>query len=310
MKISIVFLYALTVLNAETMFSRTQMMMGTFAQIELPQSQSKFIQRGFERLKSVELALSSYNKNADIYRLNHALHVKLQADTYEALLKSYRYFHESNGYFNITIGSITKGLYHFGEEEQIPSPTAVKNAVVDMDGLTFDRHSAQIKEGMKIDLGGMGKGFGIDKVHELYQKEKIRNGKISLSGDIRCLGQCNISIVDPFSPNQTQKLYKTKKRGLGVTTSGNYRRFVKTKKHHHLINPKTHLQAKDIVSITLIGVLSNSDLDAYATAASVMSLQQAILFLNQFQIAYIIYTSKEEEISSANLKEFVTTLAY
>lgn len=78
------------------------------------------IQQALDRLKDVGLALSSYDPRTDIYRLNHDLNTAIQNDTYEVLLRSIRYYAESDGRFNIAIGSITKGLYHFGEDEKIP----------------------------------------------------------------------------------------------------------------------------------------------------------------------------------------------
>ena len=64
-----------------------------------------------------------------------------------------------------------------------------------------------------------------------------------------------------------------------ISTSGNYRRYVQNSDYNHLINPKTRASQKTFASISLISDrYSNSDLDAYATAASVMPKQKPSLF--------------------------------
>lgn len=281
-------------------------MMGTYAELCAPAKHSDVIRQGFERLKAVELALSSYDPRADIYRLNRDRNVTLQPDTYEALLKSIRYYHESGGAFNIAIGSVTRGLYRFGErDERIPSSEALLKADTDLNGLVFDAETAEIEAGIRLDLGGMGKGFGVDKAYRIYRQHGVVEGKIALSGDIRCIGTCEIAVTDPFRPEGIIASMKSVHPGLGISTSGNYRRYVRFKEHHHLIDPETKKPAEGFASVTLLGYLSNADLDAYATAASVMQVEEALSFLKRFDIAFLLYTTDRRQIRSNNLDAFV-----
>ena len=149
---------------------RTQVMMGTYVTISLEKEQMEHSKAVFERLKKVEMALSSYDPQAEIYRLNHEHETEISPDTYEALQLSAHYYKQTNGYFDITIGSITKGLFHFGEDERIPSQKELLDAKVDFKGLHFTKIKAWTDEGVKVDLGGMGKGFGVDKAVELLKR--------------------------------------------------------------------------------------------------------------------------------------------
>ena len=126
-KVLILLLVSTFTLFAQT---RSQVIMGTFCSISLEDNRSKHIQEGFELLKTIELSLSSYDKNAKVYRLNHK--EKILSDEYldEVLKKSREMYQESNGYFDITIGSVTKGLYHFGEKGQVPSQEALEKASI------------------------------------------------------------------------------------------------------------------------------------------------------------------------------------
>jgi thiamine biosynthesis lipoprotein len=281
--------------QAEELVTRTQVMMGTYVSISLPKEQIGLSNALFTRLKEVELALSSYDPAAEIYRLNRDHEVSISRDTYETLSLCSRYYKETQGYFDITVGSITKGLFHFGEEERVPHASELKKAAVNFKGLHFNAQRAWSEEGIVVDLGGMGKGFGVDKAAELLRAQGIKKGIVALSGDIFCLHACEMAVQDPFSENVLAS-FTMAQHNTSISTSGNYRRFVKSREHNHLINPKTHSSQQEFASITLLSAqLGNSDLDAYATAASVMPKEKALRFLDALnEVGYLILTNDKK----------------
>ncbi|MDF1880400.1 FAD:protein FMN transferase [Sulfurimonas sp. MAG313] len=270
-------------------------MMGTYISVSLPKDKLSLSSLAFKRLKKVELALSSYDKNAEIYKLNHERKTLISKDTYEAFSLCKKYYKQSNGFFDISIGSITKGLFHFGQKERVPSEAEFLNARIDFKGLHFNTKEAWIKEGVKIDLGGMGKGFGVDKAVEVLKAKGAQKAVVALSGDIFCFHKCKMSIQDPFSDGLLAS-FKMAQPNTSISTSGNYRRFVKNKNYNHLINPKTKHSQTIFASITLISrKYSNADLDAYATAASVMPKIQAFSFLKKMHnLGYIVITRDKQ----------------
>lgn len=284
-------------------------MMGTYVTVSLEQDKLELSKAVFERLKKVEMALSSYDKNAEIYRLNHEHEVQISADTYEALSLSRSYYEKTNGYFDITIGSITKGLFHFGEEERIPTPKELLEAKIDFKGLHFTQTKAWIEEGVKVDLGGMGKGFGVDKAVQLLKEQGMSRGVVALSGDIFCLHTCEMSIQDPFSESVLARFTMAQKN-TAISTSGNYRRYVQSSQYNHLINPKTRASQKTFASISLISDrYSNSDLDAYATAASVMPKREAFAFLNSFiGLGYLVVSNDKKMMMNEAFKTLTKEL--
>ena len=280
------------------------MLMGTFATISLPKEKNKEQQKSFEILKDVEASLSSYDPKADIYKLNHNRSTHISPYSYEALLLSKRYYDESDGYFDITVGSITKELYRFGEETRLVSREELQKAKINFKGLHFDRDMAWLDKGTVIDLGGMGKGFGVDKVVLYLKEQNITQGKIALSGDIRCLDICKIAVQNPFGEDTIAK-FTTKQANTAISTSGNYRRYIESTKNNHLIDPKQQQSQQNFASITLFSHGTNSDIDAYATAASVMTVEKAIVFLKGLDIGYILMTNSAQRFVSDNLTRFV-----
>ncbi len=298
-----------TLLYAVEMVERTQMLMGTFATITLPQKKRAEQQQSFAILRAVEHALSSYDTAADIYKLNRHRTATLSPYSYEALTLSGDYYEKSNGYFDITVGAVTKALYRFGDEERLVPAAALERAKIDFKGLHFDSGRAWLDEGTLIDLGGMGKGFGIDKAAAYLREQNVTRGTLALSGDIRCLDICRMAIQDPFGAGVLAE-FTTRYPDTALSTSGNYRRYVGEKKNNHLIDPKKKRSQQGFASITLISLGSNSDIDAYATAASVMPVEEAIRFLGTLDVAYLLITNSGIRHKSDNLERYVSHFTY
>ncbi len=98
------------------------------------------------------MSLSLYNKNALLYKLNRDKKISLGDYLYEALSLSQKYYKKSDGYFDITVGKITKDLYRFGEDERVPASKELEEAKVDFLGLSFNKYEASLQSEIKIDL--------------------------------------------------------------------------------------------------------------------------------------------------------------
>jgi thiamine biosynthesis lipoprotein len=145
-------------------------------------------------------------------------------------------------------------------------------------------------------------------VAEYFNEQNITKGKVSLSGDIRCINLCELQIQSPFFEDKIILSFKSQIPNLSISTSGSYRRFVKSKKHHHLINPKTKTQADNFVSVTIFKQKDNTNADAIATAAAVMPKQKAIDFLLEQDVGFVLIQKNKTTISS-NLEPFVKSVS-
>ena len=292
-----------------SMVSRTKVGMGTFITISVGEEYKNHLENSFKIMSDVEASLSSYNPSSQIYQLNKNKEIELDFFTYEALKLSTKYYRQTDKHFDITVGSITKDLYHFGEEERVPKESELQKAKVSFKDLYISKTKAFINEGVKVDLGGMGKGYGVDKVIEYLKSQGIDKAIVSASGDIRCLGECAIHVQNPFGERYLAS-FEMESGEVGVSTSGNYNRYVKTKENNHLINPKVKKPQQNFISITLISKLPSADLDAYATAVSVMPVKLAYSFLAKQELAYIIMQNDGELRVSENISEFVKNLVF
>ncbi|ADN09081.1 FAD:protein FMN transferase [Sulfurimonas autotrophica] len=288
------------------MTQRSKVMMGTFVSVSVERGHKELIKQSFEIIKGVESSLSSYKKTSPIAKLNKNKEADLDAYSYESLKLSLQYYNETGGYFDIAVGKITKDLYHFGEKERVASSKELQKSSTSIGGLVFDKSTAYINNTIKIDLGGMGKGFGVDKVSAFLVKNSVKKAVIALSGDIRCIGTCKIAVNNPLDANQPLALFTM--NNSGVSTSGNYNRYIKSPKYNHLINPKTKQSEQNFFSVTLVSNLPSATLDAYATAVSVMPVKKAYAFLNSQPLAYIILQADKKLIVSQNIIHYISDL--
>ena len=126
-------------LYSQELQTRTQALMGTFVHITLPSQYNPQTSQSFRLIKEIEHSLSSYDSKALVYRLNLKHQVPYDDYLAETLLLSKKYYKDTHGYFDITIGSISKKLYHFGEENNtVPSKEALQQAKLNIEAIEIN----------------------------------------------------------------------------------------------------------------------------------------------------------------------------
>ncbi|HEC45254.1 MAG TPA: FAD:protein FMN transferase [Epsilonproteobacteria bacterium] len=298
-------LLTLSLWSNDALLSRTRSLMGTYVTLSLPKKNNDQISASFDLVQTIEDSLSTYDPDATLALLNKIHKVPYDHYLAEAILLSKNYYKETNGYYDISIGSISKKLYHFGEKKTYsPTQEQLKNAKLNINGIHIDKQSIKSDEGIVIDLGGMGKGYAVDKVANYLDEQNISKGAIALSGDIQCLDLCEIYLQSPFGENTFAKV-SAKKSHLSLSTSGTYRRYATKKSEHHLINPKTAAQGRAFVSVSLFTQSNNTKIDAYATAVSVMPKEEALIFLKSHKEIGYVLVEPDGNIIDGNLNDLI-----
>ncbi len=302
----ILFTFFNTLLLAEEiLLSRTRSLMGTYVTLSLPEKDNTQISASFDLIQKIEDSLSTYDPNAKLSILNQTHKIPYDRYLAEAITLSKGYYKETNGYFDITIGSISKKLYHFGEEKTCsPSKARLKSAKLNIDGIHISETNITTDDGIIVDLGGMGKGYAVDKVATYLAEQNISQGIIALSGDIQCLHRCELFLQSPFGEYTFAKI-ESKIKNLSISTSGTYRRYATKNSEHHLINPKTATPEKDFVSVSLFTHADNSKIDAYATAVSVMPKEKALDFLKKHKEIGYVLVEPDGKVIFGNLEKFL-----
>lgn len=292
--VSILFFITLTLFSSE----RMQVHMGTMISVKVDDENAS--DAVFKLFRELDDSLSTYKANSEISRLNRYGKLQLTVQTKVVLERSLEISKLTNGVFDVTIGALSHGAYHFGANERVPNKTELKRALsnVGTDKLQIKDDYAFLSRGALVDLGGIAKGYAVDLSIELLKKRGVDKAVVAASGDIGCIGACEISITDPFSPERTFATIHSALPIFAVSTSGNYERFIKNKTHNHLLNPKTGKSEQLFASVTLMDNGDNTRLDAMATAVSIMSLKDAIALLEREKICFVLVLNSGEILKS------------
>jgi thiamine biosynthesis lipoprotein len=147
-------------------------------------------------------------------------------------------------------------------------------------------------DGMRLDLGGIAKGYAVDKAVEAMQTCGAIGGMVDLGGDIRCFGaplkgrtHWVIGLQNPNSDKDIagrDVMLKLQLANGAVATSGDYQQFVliEGKRYSHIINRKTGTSTEGLSSVTIIAN-NATDADALATALSVMGAEKGLALIEK-----------------------------
>ena len=140
------------------------------------------------------------------------------------------------------------------------------------------------ERGLRIDLGGLGKGYCADSVVRALRERNVNSALIAIAGDIYALGRrpdgaaWRIGVQDPRYPDDpSRQLTVLALTDKAVSTSGNYQRFVEIqgRRYSHIIDPRTGQAADNVPSVTVIGP-DTLTTDILGTALSVMGVDEGL----------------------------------
>jgi len=283
---------------------RVQLQMGTYARVLIYGGNNKDVDAAFSEIKKLDNLLSDYNPKSEISEINNMAGekaVKVNPQVIEVLEIAKNIAFETGGVFDPTIGALTIGVYRFGREsDDEPNIENIDKAksLVNYKDLILDGDNVYLKrKGMMIDLGGIGKGYAVEKAVTVLKERGIKRGVVSLSGDLKVFGnEMEIAIKNPGSPGAIAT-FTTRGDNLAISTSGSYERSVNIQGevYHHLIVPESGKPGRNFLSLTVVLKGSSTLADAYATALFIMGKDKAIEFLdNHSEIGiFIVFPDKK-----------------
>jgi thiamine biosynthesis lipoprotein len=273
--------------------SRSFRSMGGLAAVTLGDAYSERIEPVTEQIRSIferlEGELSTYRPDSAISLLAEKAGVAPIAfsdHAYQVLRAGQQFGELSEGAFDITAAPLLR-LWGFGRTSaatDLPSQTDIQEQLrlVDYRRLVLREGTAFLPlKGMAVDLGGIAKGYAVDRAFEFCRSAGIKDFLIDLSGHIRVCGQpqwrmhWQIGVRHPF--DRSRILGKiTLRSGMALTTSGNYERFVEIgqQRYAHIINPRTGYPVTGTAGVT---VLADDDTtaDGLSTPFFVVGLKGA-----------------------------------
>jgi len=292
--------------------------MGTFARVVVIAAErntaNKCIEDAFAEIYKVDDQMSDFKNDSEISQVNREgfmRAIKVSDPTYEVLQRSVEFSKLTDGAFDITVGPLVdlfriakKTEVATSEEEIVRAKTKVG-----FEKLILDDPNKTVKfkvEGMRLDLGGIGKGYAVDKAIKATQKAGALGAMVDIGGHIRCFGAAprdkNYWLIGLRDPNLNKDtggrdiLLRLKLVNEAVATSGDYQQFViiKGKRYSHIINRQTGTSAEGLSSVTIIAD-NATDADALATAVSVMGAEKGLALIEKIPNTEAILVTSQPE---------------
>jgi thiamine biosynthesis lipoprotein len=301
---AIYFFVSESVMPAVEVDSGSRLSMGTFARIVAVTRNHKrakrCIEAGFNEFKRIENMLSYFNPDSELNKVNREAsgrRVRISRELFEILQTSVDYSRLTNGAFDITVGPLVDLWRKAGEVNQMPGEIAIANTKsrVGYEKLILDPNALMVRfavDEMSIDLGGIAKGYAVDRVVEVMKRKGAIGGMVDLGGNIRCFGKplykdaWLVGVQDPnLENNEPLMILKLSpdKPDMAVATSGDYRRFVEAggQKVSHIIDTNTAGGAKKLAGDTIIAATA-IEADALSTAVNVLGSEKGLELIERF----------------------------
>jgi thiamine biosynthesis lipoprotein len=250
--------------------------------------------------------LSAVNQSAG------AKPVKVSADLFDAIDFALKVSEKSDGAFDPTFNAFW-GLYDFKKgQEREPSEEEIRERLplINFKNVALDREKKTVflkKPGMKLGLGGMGQGYGVDRVVTFLKSKKYVAGFVDGSGDTYYWGKkpsgelWTTGIRDPRDHDKViARVYGT---DMAVTTCGDDEKFFMKngRRVHHVIDPKTGHSSTASRQVTVIARHA-LDADAWDTASFVLGPEKAKKILSQKGFEAVIVGGDEKIHFTRGLK--------
>ncbi|MDR1656472.1 MAG: FAD:protein FMN transferase [Deltaproteobacteria bacterium] len=269
---------------------------------------------------NVNTLLSPYGPQSDVRKLNEAgpgIWVDVEPLTIEAVNQALVWNEATEGVFEPTIGPL-KALYKFDGQklDHWPSEEAIATAknlvgpgkiLVDAKGSRL----AHVDGGIKLDLGGLAKGFAADLVAEAFANKGVVNAMINLGGEMRVMGKephdgtLNPWVVGLYDPLGRELHYSAQVWDKAIATSGYLGKWFEYQgqRYSHIIDPLSGSPISDeVAGVTVVHPGSATAADALATAFSVMGPSDCKSFLEKrsdlfpqgLEVIFSVKTSPDE----------------
>jgi thiamine biosynthesis lipoprotein len=221
----------------------------------------------FAEFDRLDRLMSVWKTGSDIVKLNAAAGerpVPVSRDTLSVLLTARQVSEWTNGKFDITFGALSD-VWKFDQDQDdtIPSPEAIAARVrlVDYRQLTIDEQAGTAflqRKGMRAHLGGIGKGYAVDRASAILRSAGLKNFSIQAGGDLYVAGRrgdrpWRLGIADPRAPDGGV-FARIELTDSTFSTSGDYERFfIKDGvRYHHILDPTTGQPSRLSRSVTIV----------------------------------------------------------
>lgn len=273
---------------------QSQPMMGTMVSVDLWSEDAdqgqRLVAEVMHEYRRIDALMSTYKVDSELSAINRRASgqaVTLGAELYGLIDRALTLAASTHGAFDITYESVGY-LYDF-RARQRPAEDAIaaRLPAIDYRAVELTRDPKRIrfgKSGMRLNLGGIAKGYAIERGAAILRAAGIRHAVLNAGGDTRVVGDRRgqpwiVGIRNPR--NDASVVTRLPLVDEAISTSGDYERFFLEEgvRFHHIINPATGTPSEGVRSATVIGP-DGTTTDALSTALFVMGVEPGLALIH------------------------------
>jgi thiamine biosynthesis lipoprotein len=243
-------------------------LMGTRVSVELWADDEalgrKIVDEVLDDYRRIDAAMSTYKPDSVLSDVNAraaSAPVAIDAELFGLIGRALEFSVASGGAFDITYDSVGY-LYDFrAHQHPNDADIAARIGAIDYRHVVLDPAAQTVRftmPGVRINLGGIAKGYAVEHGAELLRKHGIEHAILNAGGDTRVIGDRRGQpwIVGIRHPRLGDQVFtRLPIVDEAISTSGDYERFFEEggRRYHHILNPATGLPTEGVLSVTVIG---------------------------------------------------------
>lgn len=249
----------------------------------------QLLQDVMTEMERINQLMSPHIAQSELSLINQSAHnapVKVGMELFSLLQTAQSFSNKTAGAFDITFASLG---YQFDYRKKIkPTEQQRQQAtqLIDYRGLKLNSDQSTVQfaqSGMRIDLGGIAKGYAVDNCILLLQKAGVQHAIVTAGGDSRLIGDHRGRpwMLGIRHPRGDQHVISLPLESIAISTSGDYERYFEEDgvRYHHIIDPAKGRSAREVISTTILADRS-IEADALSTSVFVLGVAKGLQLVN------------------------------
>ncbi|MBI2559506.1 MAG: FAD:protein FMN transferase, partial [Planctomycetes bacterium] len=282
--------------------TESRLLMGTVAEITAYGDNTEMVKGAinlaFEEINRLDNLMSNYKQESELSRVNREAGkgpTTCDNELLHVIEESLQYSAMTGGAFDITVGPLMKVWGFWKNEGRMPSQDEL-NAVVPAVSyknisLSNSKNPDERKISFKntqtqLDLGGIGKGYAIDRACDVLKKNSVTCACINFGGNIRVIGSppgseaWKIAVQHPRQKDAVLGYFEL--TDGAISTSGDYEKFftIDGKRYTHIIDPRNGKPVENMISVTVLAKTA-TQADALSTGVFVMNYKEGLKLIEK-----------------------------
>lgn len=263
----------------------------------------KALNDALDEVDRLDRLLSHYKKESELSRVNREAWpgpVRIDQELFDLLEASLSYSRASRGAFDVTVGPLMRAWGFFRGDGRYPRDAERREALAHIGyrKVRLERVTRTItftQRGVELDLGGIGKGYAVDRAAAVLRRAGVGAALISAGGSsIIAIGHppgqpaWTVSLQDPYDAEKTALSIQLRDEALSVSGSAEKFFELNGRRYSHIMDPRTGHPVESVLSVAVVS-RTGIDGDALDNAFFVLGPRRANGLRRRYPVREVIY---------------------